>query len=93
MIGELKMKVINLESKKAEYVEKSFDSIVELRNMVMKQKTLKLAMGMVDKINELNGYNVLGQYDIKIIEQYYEDKRKENVYKELQKGYMKMLSR
>lgn len=87
------MKVINLESKKAEYVEKSFDSIVELRNMVMKQKTLKLAMGMVDKINELNGYNVLGQYDIKIIEQYYEDKRKENVYKELQKGYMKMLSR
>lgn len=87
------MKIISIDRKKEDYVEKSFEDITELRNMVMEQKTLKLAMNMVSKINELNGYSVLGQYDIKIIEQHYEEKRKENVYKELQKGYMKMLSR
>ncbi|MEK4025455.1 hypothetical protein [Sporosarcina sp. FSL W7-1283] len=81
----------------------------ELIELIKQQPDIFHAMAAVQEINEMNNYELIGAYDIKKIKQYYKENKgiKEVVntynknnsrdnhitYRDLQKAYMKLLSK
>lgn len=78
-----------------EAVEYMFPSHEVLLGEIMKQKDLGDALELINKINALNGYEVISKYDTVLIEKHYKDEQEriKERYKDLQKGYMKMFAK
>lgn len=77
-----------------------FERIIEL---IMNQETLFEAMVEIKEVNRLNGSNIISDYEIAQIKLHHKNRAetqlreesdpvKYDVYRELQKGYMKLAS-
>jgi hypothetical protein len=78
----------------------SFQDLNELLDILMMQDTVFKSISLAMEINKLNGYKLISDYHIKMIKQHYgqiqireiKSKIRESKQRELQKGYIQLLS-
>lgn len=78
----------------------SFQDINELLDTLMMQQSVFKAISLSTEINRLNGYRLITDYHIRQIKDYYKQQQtkqikerlKEDKNRQLQKGYMQLLS-